>query len=213
MNFLKEEKKNLIKILRTRGIRDQNILDAFYKVPREKFIPEALRKFAYDDNALPIAHGQTISQPYTVAIMTLASQIRKGNKVLEVGTGSGYQAAILCELGAEVYSIERIAELYESAEKLLSDSGYKVKLKIDDGSLGWEEYSPFDNIIVTAAAPSPPKSLINQLNINGKLVVPVGTLDSQTLYIVKKTQGGTEVNTIDSFRFVPLIGMEGWKDI
>lgn len=213
MNFLKEEKKNLLKILKSKGIRDENILNAFYRVPRENFIADALRQFAYDDNALPIAHGQTISQPFTVAIMTLSAQIQKKDKVLEIGTGSGYQSAILCELGAEVYSIERINDLYETSKELLFRLGYNVKMKTDDGTIGWEEYSPFDKIIVTAAAPTPPKSLIKQLKTDGKLVIPVGTLESQTLYIITKTFSGTEINTIDSFRFVPLIGAEGWTDI
>ena len=211
MLLLDEEKKALIKLLRAKGVDDECLLDAFFKVPREKFIPSPFRKYAYDDNALPIDCNQTISQPFTIAYMTEVLEIEKGNKVLEIGTGSGYQAAILCELGAEVYSVERIEKLYNSSKSLLHKLGYNVHLKLGDGSLGWEENAPYDRIIVTAAAPDVPESLIQQLKIDGKLVIPVGSLDFQKLYVVKRTNDGTDYSIRDSFKFVPLIGEEGWS--
>jgi protein-L-isoaspartate(D-aspartate) O-methyltransferase len=210
MLLLEEEKKALIKSLRIKGITDERILDAFFKVPREKFISAPFRKYAYDDNALPIDCNQTISQPFTVAYMTMVLEVELGNKVLEIGTGSGYQAAILSELGAEVYSIERIPKLCSSAKVLLEKLNYNVRLKLGDGTVGWEEHAPYDRIIVTAAAPSVPDSLVQQLKIDGKLVVPVGSLDFQKLYVVKRTNDGVDYSIRDSFKFVPLIGEEGW---
>lgn len=211
MLLLEEEKKKLIKELQTKGIKDENILKAFYKVPREKFISEALRKFAYDDNALPIAGNQTISQPFTVAYMTSALQVEPGNKVLEIGTGSGYQSAILCELGADVYTIERVKDLSDTAKSLLTELGYNVHFKIGDGTLGWPTEAPFDRIIVTAGGPNIPDALLNQLNIHGRLVMPVGSMDRQKLHIIFKTEEGFDYKIKDNFKFVPLIGKEGWK--
>jgi protein-L-isoaspartate(D-aspartate) O-methyltransferase len=144
--------------------------------------------------------------------MTMELEVEKGNKVLEIGTGSGYQAAILCELGADVYSIERIEHLYQTAGVLLESLKYKVHLKLGDGSLGWEEEAPFDAIIVTAGAPSIPKSLVQQLNIDGRLVIPVGTLDTQKLYVLKRTDEGINYKVHESFKFVPLLGEEGWEN-
>jgi protein-L-isoaspartate(D-aspartate) O-methyltransferase len=210
MFLLEEERRVLIKSLEVKGITDKSVLKAFFKVPREKFIPPAFRKYAYDDNALPIECNQTISQPFTVGYMTMVLKVEKGNKVLEIGTGSGYQAAILSELGGEVYSIERIERLYDSAKSLLAKLNYNVHIKLGDGSLGWEEHAPYDRIIVTAAAPDVPESLIKQLNIGGRLVIPVGTLEFQKLYVVKKTGEGIDHSILDSFKFVPLIGEEGW---
>lgn len=211
MLLLEEEKKSLIRLLRAKGVDDERLLDAFFKVPREKFIPAPFRKYAYDDNALPIDCNQTISQPFTIAYMTMALEAEKGNKILEIGTGSGYQAAILCELGVNVFSVERIEKLYMASESLLKKLGYNVHLKLGDGTLGWEENAPYDGIIVTAAAPDVPESLIQQLKIDGKLVVPVGTLDFQKLYVVKRTNEGVDYSIRDSFKFVPLIGEEGWN--
>lgn len=210
MLLLEEEKKNLINSLRSKGIEDERLLNVFYKVPREKFVPPALRKFAYDDNALPIESMQTISQPFTVAYMTKALDVHHGDKVLEIGTGSGYQSAVLCELGAEVYTVERIENLYKSAEKLLENLGYKVHMKLDDGTLGWPENAPYDKIIVTAGAPSVPNSLVEQLNIDGKLVIPVGERKTQKLYVVTRTNDGIDYKMFEGFKFVPLIGKEGW---
>lgn len=211
MLLLEEEKKSLIRLLRAKGVDDESLLDAFYKVPREKFIPAPFRKYAYDDNALPIDCSQTISQPFTVAYMTMVLDIEKGCKILEIGTGSGYQAAILCELGAKVYSVERIEKLYNTSKFLLKKLGYDVQLKHGDGTLGWDEHAPYDGIIVTAAAPDVPESLIQQLKIDGRLVVPVGTLEFQKLYVVKRTNEGVDYSIRDSFKFVPLIGEEGWS--
>lgn len=212
MLLLDEEKKALIHTLRLKGIKDEALLDAFFKVPREKFVSEAFRKYAYDDNALPIEFHQTISQPFTVAYMTTVLEVRKGDKILEIGTGSGYQAAILTELGAEVYSVERIEKLSRQAEKLLEKLRYKVHLKIGDGTLGWEDYAPYDKIIVTAAAPSVPATLVKQLKIHGRLAIPVGSLETQRLFVVTKTDEGTDYKIHESFKFVPLIGTEGWKN-
>jgi protein-L-isoaspartate(D-aspartate) O-methyltransferase len=211
MLLLEEEKKALIKSLHAKGITDEKVLDAFFRVPREKFISAPFRKYAYEDNALPIECNQTISQPFTVAYMTMVLEVEKGCKVLEIGTGSGYQAAILSELGAEVYTIERIERLYNSAKALLHKLNYDVHFKFGDGTLGWEEHAPYDRIMVTAAAPNVPESLVQQLKIDGKLVVPVGTLEYQKLYVVRRTSEGIDYSIRDSFKFVPLIGEEGWN--
>ncbi|MBL8016316.1 MAG: protein-L-isoaspartate(D-aspartate) O-methyltransferase, partial [Ignavibacteria bacterium] len=156
MLLLEEEKRKLAETLWNKGIRDERVLKAIYEIPREKFISLALRRFAYDDNALPIECAQTISQPFTVAFMTQVLEVKPKDKILEIGTGSGYQAAVLSKLGAEVYSVERIEKLHENAKSLLSELGYNVFLKLDDGTLGWEEFAPFDKIIVTAGAPDIP---------------------------------------------------------
>ncbi|MGH2574356.1 MAG: protein-L-isoaspartate(D-aspartate) O-methyltransferase [Ignavibacteria bacterium] len=210
MIMLEEEKRTLIDTLRLKGISDEKILEAFYKVPREKFIPESLRRFAYEDNALPIECMQTISQPFTVAYMTMILDVHYGDKVLEIGTGSGYQTAIICELGADVYTIERIEKLYNSAKQLLETMGYNFHIHLGDGSMGWKEHSPYDRIIVTAGAPNIPQSLIDQLKIDGKLVIPVGSLENQRLYVLTRTNEGIDYKVHEYFKFVPLIGREGW---
>jgi protein-L-isoaspartate(D-aspartate) O-methyltransferase len=210
MILLEEEKKKLIEELRYKGISDRRLLEAIYKVPREKFISDALRKYAYEDNALPIECSQTISQPFTVAYMTQALDVKEGCKVLEIGTGSGYQTAILREMGADVYSVERIERLYENAQKVLSELNYKVHLKLDDGTLGWGEFAPYDRIIVTAGAPEVPEHLLDQLIAGGIIVIPVGTKENQRLYVGTKADDGTIFKKYDYFRFVPLIGEEGW---
>lgn len=211
MLLLEEEKRKLVEGLWGKGIKDENVLKAIYDIPREKFISNALRKFAYDDNALPIECAQTISQPFTVAYMTQVLAIRPGDKILEIGTGSGYQAAVLCKLGAVVYSVERIEKLYENASILLPELGYNVNLKLDDGTLGWEENAPYDKIIVTAGAPDIPHHLVEQLNVGGKLVIPVGDQQTQKLFEITRTETGIEKKFYDYFKFVPLIGAEGWK--
>lgn len=210
MLLIEEEKKGLVETLWQKGIKDETLLKAFYNVNREKFISSALRKFAYDDNALPIECAQTISQPFTVAYMTQALQLKPGEKILEIGTGSGYQSAILAELGAEVYTIERIEKLYQNAMKLLGEMGYKIHFKLDDGTLGWEEHAPYDKIIVTAGAPDVPHSLVEQLTVGGKLVIPVGSQESQRLFVITRKEKGTDKKIYEHFRFVPLIGEEGW---
>lgn len=211
MLLLEEEKRNLVEGLWSKGIKDENILKAIYDIPREKFISPALRKFAYDDNALPIECAQTISQPFTVAYMTQTLEVKPGDKILEIGTGSGYQAAILSELGAEVYSVERIEKLHGNAVVLLNELGFNVNLKFDDGTLGWDEYAPFDKIIVTAGAPDIPHHLVDQLKVGGKLVIPVGDHESQRLLVITRTGSGIEKKFYEYFKFVPLIGEEGWK--
>jgi len=213
MLLLEEEKKNLVEGLWNKGIKDEVLLKAIYKIPREKFISSALRKFAYDDNALPIECAQTISQPFTVAYMTQALQIKPGDKVLEIGTGSGYQSALLSELGAEVYTVERIEKLYENARTLLKEMGYNVNFKLDDGTLGWEEFAPYDRIIVTAGAPNIPHSLVDQLKVRGKLAIPVGSQESQRLYVITRTDKGYDKRIYEYFKFVPLIGEEGWQGL
>ena len=212
MILLEEEKRELISTLKQKGIEDDDLLKAFNNVPRERFISEALRKFAYTDNALPIDCEQTISQPFTVAYMTKALDIKPGDKVLEIGTGSGYQCAILCELGADVYTIERIEKLHESAKALLEELNYKVHMKLDDGTHGWPENAPYNKIIVTAGAPDVPHSLVDQLKIDGRIVIPVGSRKSQKLYVITRTEEGVEYKVFENFKFVPLIGDEGWKE-
>ena len=201
----------LIKNLCRKGINEEKVLKALELVAREKFLPEALWERAYEDNALPIDCRQTISQPYTVAFMTMILEIYPGHRTLEVGTGSGYQAAILAEMGADVYSIERIPELFNQSSEILNSLGYKIKCFCGDGTLGLPEFAPFDRIIVTAAAPKESQSLINQLAPGGKMVVPIGNSDYQTMYIIEKeATGSISRKATDNFRFVPLIGKEGW---
>jgi len=211
MLLLEEEKRKLAETLWEKGIRDERVLKAIYDIPREKFISSALRRFAYDDNALPIECAQTISQPFTVAFMTQVMEVQPGDRILEIGTGSGYQAAVLSRLGAEVYSVERIEKLHENAKSLLAELGYNVFLKLDDGTLGWEEFAPYDKIIVTAGAPDIPNHLVEQLAGNGKLIVPVGDQQSQRLLVVTNLKEGLSKKYYDYFKFVPLIGEDGWK--
>jgi len=198
--------------LQARSITSPRVLEAFGRVPRERFVPEAARSRAYGDHALSIGHGQTISQPYMVAVMTQALELAGGERVLEVGTGSGYQAAVLAELAREVWSVERIPELADQATDLLADLGYaNVHVRAGDGTLGWPEEAPFDAIVVTAGAPASPQTLLAQLAPGGgRLVVPVGDRDLQYLEIVERR--ATEYVTRRSIgcRFVPLLGAEGW---
>lgn len=211
MLLLEEEKRKLAESLWNKGIRDERVLKAIYEIPREKFISSALRRFAYDDNALPIECAQTISQPFTVAFMTQVLEVKPGDRILEIGTGSGYQAAVLCKIGAEVYSVERIEKLHENAKSLLAELGYNVLLKLDDGTLGWEEFAPFDKIVVTAGAPDIPNHLVEQLSANGKLIVPIGDQQSQRLLVITNLKEGLAKKYYDYFKFVPLIGEDGWK--
>jgi len=199
------------KQLAARGIKSDKVLDAFRKVPREKFVSEKFAPSAYADHPLPIGEGQTISQPYMVALMTECLELTGKEKVLEIGAGSGYQAAILAELTKEVYSVERIPSLAKFAKKNLDNLGYlNVKIKIGDGTLGWEELSPFDRIIVTAGAPKIPQSLINQLNVKGKIVIPVSSDFGQMLTLIEKENDKLSTTNICGCVFVPLIGKEGW---
>jgi protein-L-isoaspartate(D-aspartate) O-methyltransferase len=189
-----------------RDVDDEAVLDAMRTVPRHEFVPDRLERDAYDDGPLPIGHGQTISQPYIVALMTDLANVGKGDRVLEVGTGSGYQAAVLAELGAEVYSIEIVEALAERARKTLSRLGYeKVHVRHGDGYAGWPEHAPFDAIVVTAAPPEIPKPLEEQLAVGGRLVVPVGER-YQELKVIERTDRGYERRTEIPVRFVPMTG-------
>ncbi|HOK79558.1 MAG TPA: protein-L-isoaspartate(D-aspartate) O-methyltransferase [bacterium] len=197
--------------IRARGIRNERVLSAFLKVPREQFVLEQFRSSAYDDCPLPIDYGQTISQPYMVAIMTELAEPEKNDRVLEIGTGSGYQTAILCELGCNVFSIERIPELAERAKKTLAKLGYQAHIIVGDGTLGLKEFAPYKIIIVTAGAPDIPKSLIEQLDEGGRIIIPVGTLYSQDLIRVIKKKGKLIKENHGGCQFVPLKGKEGWE--
>jgi protein-L-isoaspartate(D-aspartate) O-methyltransferase len=206
------ERQELIDNLSEKGINDIYVLKAIGEVERQKFIPKAIRYHAYKDVALPIGHGQTISQPYTVAFMTQALNLKPSSKVLEIGTGSGYQAAILDKMGMKVFSIERNFDIYVKAQKLLENLEIRAHVKCGDGTIGWEEYAPYDGIIVTAGSPSIPVSLKKQLAVGGKLVIPVGNKSSQKLKIITKIDDDKfQVLDVPEFSFVPLIGREGWS--
>jgi protein-L-isoaspartate(D-aspartate) O-methyltransferase len=196
-----------------RGIKNKRVLDAFYKVQRHKFIPEDVMMSAYADFPVPIGEGQTISQPYIVALMTECLDLRGEEKVLEIGTGSGYQTAILAELAKEIYSVERFKNLAESAEAVVNELGYKnIKIKVGDGTLGWPEMGPFDRIIITAASPRIPLPLTEQLKESGKLILPLGESFSQVLTAVEKKKGKLESIEICGCIFVPLVGKYGCKN-
>ena|SRR3990170_7763991 len=213
MNFDAARNRMVDEQLIPRGINEPRVLSAMRKVPRHLFVEEALQDRAYGDYALPIGEKQTISQPYMVALMTEALELSGSEIVLEIGTGSGYQAAILAELSRQVYSIERIASLALRARKVIEVLGYKnVDIKIYDGTLGWEEKAPFDGIIVTASAPDIPKSLTDQLKLGGRLVIPVGTRHFQTLIKVVKKKDGLVKMPLTECVFVPLIGVNGWEE-
>jgi|LQYC01.1.fsa_nt_gi protein-L-isoaspartate(D-aspartate) O-methyltransferase len=209
-----EQRDQMVKRqLVSRGIKDERVLEAMRKVPRHFFVPEKLRESAYHDGPLSIGEGQTISQPYMVALMTECLGLKGGEKVLEVGTGSGYQTAILAELAEHVYSIERVPILLEKAQQVLTHLGYKtIKFKGGDGTNGWREESPFDGIIVTAGAPDISQVLVEQLNDGGVLVIPVGSRYSQSLYKVTKKGDKFEKEERTLCVFVPLIGKYGWKE-
>jgi protein-L-isoaspartate(D-aspartate) O-methyltransferase len=200
----------MIALLKERGISDERLLASMAKVPRHVFVPPPFTNRAYDDSALPIGMMQTISQPYTVAFMTQALEVKPGDKVLEVGTGSGYQAAILAEMGARVFTIERHRELLSRAQKVLDRLGYRVASKVGDGTVGWSEFAPYDGIIVTAAAPDVPEPLLKQLADGGRLVIPVGDLDVQNLLVVTRHGEEYERKEAFGFKFVPLVGKLGW---
>ena len=196
----------LIDELRSEGISSQSVLDAMLKVPRHEFVPAAYRHQAYQNQPLPIGHDQTISQPYIVAHMTEAAEIASGEKVLEIGTGSGYQAAVLAELAKEVYSIEIIPELADGARAVLKRLGYKnVEVRTGNGYLGWPEKAPFDAIVVTAAPDEVPQALVAQLAVKGKMVVPVGA-NFQEMTIITKTESGVVERRTIPVAFVPMVG-------
>ncbi len=198
--------------IRRRGITDPRVIEAMGRVPRERFVPASQRDRAYADQALRVGHGQTISQPFMVAAMTALARLGPHERVLEVGTGSGYQAAVLAQMAREVYSIERIPELASDARALLLELGVgNVQVRVGDGSLGWPERAPFDAIVVTAGAPEPPPSLLRQLDEDGgRLIVPVGEHETQELVCVLREGTTWTTERVIACRFVPLLGAEGW---
>jgi protein-L-isoaspartate(D-aspartate) O-methyltransferase len=208
-----QARQHMVRSLR-REIRDERVLAAFAQVPRERFMPSELQQHAYDDRALPIGEGQTISQPLMVALMTQALSLKGEEKVLEVGTGSGYQAALLSLLAREVISVERIPRLAESAERRLQALGYaNVRVHVAGATLGWPPDAPYDAITVTAGAPEPPPSLVDQLAMNGRMVVPAGSRRLQQLVRVTKSDRGITLERLGECRFVPLIAPgEGWAE-
>ena len=208
----KGKRRELIKTLRNKGIKSEAVLEAINSVPRHFFFDSALLSHAYEDKAFPIGEGQTISQPYTVAFQSELLDILPGEKVLEIGTGSGYQAGVLYCLGAKVHTIEFNKVLYDRTKRFLPKIGVKVKHYHGDGSLGISEQAPFDKIIVTAGAPVVPKTLLQQLDINGVMVIPVGNRkQQQMLKLTKQTNKKILKETFDHFSFVPLLGDEGWE--
>jgi protein-L-isoaspartate(D-aspartate) O-methyltransferase len=197
--------------LEARGIRNPRVLRAFRNVPRHRFVSEGFLEQAHDDAPLPIGHGQTISQPYTVARMTELLNPGPDEEVLEIGTGSGYQAAILAELAKKIYSIERIPELVDRSRKLLEELGYEnVEVRLEDGTLGWKDKGPFDSIMVTAAASDVPEPLLEQLADMGRLVIPVGGQYTQTMMRIVRQGDRFKRESHGAFRFVELVGRYGW---
>ncbi|MDA3814277.1 MAG: protein-L-isoaspartate(D-aspartate) O-methyltransferase [Candidatus Cloacimonetes bacterium] len=209
---------NMIKYqLVARGIIDEKVLKAFSSVPRHLFVPDEIRYLAYNDSPLSIGEGQTISQPYIVALMMQILELKESDKVLEIGTGSGYQTALLAEIATEVFTVERINSLIQKAENLLNDLGYKnIFYRFGDGTLGWKDGNPeqnkFDKIIVAAAAPDIPESLTSQLAMNGKLIIPTGNRTFQQLVVITRTEDGYIHTNEGGCTFVPLIGDEGWQE-
>ena len=212
MDFAVLRKRMVEEQIIPRGVKNPKVLEVFYKVERHKFIPQDSQESAYADFPLPIGENQTISQPYIVALMTECLGLTGKEKVLEIGTGSGYQTAILAELAKEVYSIERFVSLAKKAEAVLQEAGYvNIKIKVDDGTLGWPEFSPFDRIIITAASPGIPLHLTEQLNESGKLILPLGENFSQVLTVAEKKKGKLESIQVCGCVFVPLVGKFGWR--
>ena len=198
----------LVKQLEEKGITDKNVLDAIAKIPRHLFLDSSFENFAYQDKAFPIGADQTISQPYTVAFQTELLQVEKEHKILEIGTGSGYQTAVLCLLGAKVYSVERQNELFKKTKNLLSKLSINVipkLLSFGDGYKGLPDYAPFDSIIVTAGAPSIPQALMSQLKIGGRLVIPVGETEQIMTLLIRKNETQFEKTEYGDFKFVPLL--------
>lgn len=205
-NYSEQRWKMIKDQLVPRGISNSRVIEAMLKIPRHKFLPEHLGDYAYSDGPLPIGMGQTISQPYIVAYMTELLNLKKGDKVLEIGTGSGYQAAILAEIGCDVYTIEIVEILTLRAKKVLQNLGYNnIHFKVDDGYMGWEEHAPYDAILVTAAPPEIPEPLTEQLKEGGKMVIPVGDY-FQELILLKKTREGLKEKRVTPVRFVPMTG-------
>jgi protein-L-isoaspartate(D-aspartate) O-methyltransferase len=208
-----DARRRMVEELAARDIGAPRVLDAMGAVPRERFVPTPQAPYAYDDGPLPIGEGQTISQPYVVALMTEALRLTPTDRVLEIGTGSGYAAAVLAEIAAEVYTVERVAPLAESARARLAALGYeKVHVRHGDGTLGWPEHAPYDAIVVTAGGPSVPSSLLDQLAIGGRLVMPVGpsAWSQRLVRVVRRAADDYAHHDLGEVAFVPLIGAEGW---
>ena len=223
MNFWQKDNKDIFSLARermvrdqieARGIKDKRLLNVMRKIPRHLFVEEALRDQAYNEYPLPIGEGQTISQPYIVALMTEALELKGQEKVLEIGTGCGYQTAILAELAQSVFTIERVPTLMQRAKAILDSLGYfNVAYKTGNGTLGWPEVAPFQGIIVTAAAPEIPQPYVEQLEPGGKMVIPLGDKFSQVLYkIIKLPDGRIKKQYLCGCRFVPLVGIYGWSE-
>lgn len=205
--------ERLVRKLREKGISDERVLEAFRKVPRHEFVDGAMYAQAYDDNALPIGFGQTISQPSIVALMTQLLELKRDEKILEIGTGSGFQTAILAQFSRRVYTIERHRELGETARKRLRAMGYaNITFKIGDGSNGWLQHAPFDKIIVTAGAPVVPQTLSNQLAVGGKMLIPTGDRQHQELLLYNKDNKELTCKSVADVVFVPLVGEHGWEE-
>jgi protein-L-isoaspartate(D-aspartate) O-methyltransferase len=206
-------RRQLVKTVRNKGIKNEKILDAIGKIPRHYFLMDsALVEHAYEDKAFPIGEGQTISQPYTVAFQTEILEVKPNDKVLEIGTGSGYQAIVLLEMGADLYTIEYQKNLYERTKKFLPQIGYKANFFYGDGSKGLKRFAPYDKIIVTAGAPTVPVELINQLKIGGVLIIPVGNSKTQKmLRVIKLKNNKLSTEEFSEFKFVPLLGANGWN--
>lgn len=204
-------REKLVKDLRKKGIFDEKVLNAILQIPRELFLDQSLFDKAYDDMALPIDFKQTISQPYTVAFMTQLLELKNGDKVLEIGTGSGYQSMILSLCNVVVFTVERIPQLFNKSKALFEMLNFDIHIKLGDGSMGLPEFMPYDAILVTAGVPSIPNELVKQLKINGKLVAPVGDLKSQTMTkLIRIDEEKISISEHSKFRFVPLIGDKGW---
>ena len=209
---LEDAKRRLIDRLR-KEISDENVIRAMERVPREAFVPQESRHLAYEDIPVPIGEGQTVSQPYIVALMVRALELRRTDKVLEIGTGSGYEAAILAELAGRVVTVERIVSLAESAKERLTSLGYdSVEVVVAEKRLGWEKEGPYDAIVVAAAAPKLLRGLMDQMSIGGRLVIPVGSKANQELMKVTRSDDAYSVQTLGACRFVPLIGEGAWPD-
>lgn len=200
----------LVEQLRTQGIRDLAVLQAFAVTPRHLFVPEAVRHRAYEDAALPIGNGQTISQPYTQARYLETLGLKGDEKVLEIGTGSGYQTALLAALAGPVFTIERVPALAKSAQAALRSAGLIVSMLVGDGTLGWSAYAPYDAILVAAGGPEIPPPLVEQLSPRGRMIIPLGARGAQKLTVVRRTAGGVQMTPIGDARFVPLVGEHGF---
>jgi protein-L-isoaspartate(D-aspartate) O-methyltransferase len=205
-------RKRLVSEIESKGIENKKVIEAIGKIPRHFFFDKIFEQHAYEDKAFPIAAGQTISQPYTVAFQTELLDVQPGHKILEIGTGSGYQASVLVSLGADVYTIEYQKKLYQQAIRFLPSIGFQPHMYHGDGSKGLPRFAPYDGIIVTAGAPTVPNDLIDQLKVGGRLVIPVGDNSKQSMLLIKKIDDESiEKKVFNNFSFVPLLGEKGWS--